>query len=125
MSLTSDEIAYVATRANWYFDVRYPQTGAGGDWTIFTGDGLADLNSFIGRVQQDSRIRVMVDVGTTTSAYRAATVTDIQDIRTVFVATYGSVNVISPFPAGDDFPTVFQSGTILLEGSIQPTVTVS
>lgn len=125
MSLTSDEIAFVATRANWYFEVLYPQTGANGDWTTFTGDGLADINRFIGRYQTTPAMRVMVDVGTLSSSLRVATIQDIQDIRTVFVATYGSVNQISPFPPGQEFPTVFEIGTKWVENPYQPTVEVT
>lgn len=125
MSLTSDEIAYVATRANWFFDVLYPQNLEGGDWTVFTGDGLSDLNRFIGRYQTTPNMRVMVDTGTTTSAYKVATIADIEGIRTVFVATYGSVNVVSPFPPGQEYPTVFQIGTVAIQDPIQPTVEVS
>lgn len=120
MSLTNDEIAFVATRGQWTFEVLYPETGANGDWTTFVGSGLADINSFIGRYETTPTMRVQCDVGTLTSSLMDATISDCYAIREVFIATYGSVNRISPFPAGQEFPTVFQIGTKWIENPHQP-----
>lgn len=113
--LTDDQITYVATRAHWYFDCLYPQTGADGDWTVFTGEGLADINLMINRYQAQPDLRVRLDVGQLTPSYQDVTLEEVQAVRTAFVSIHGSVNSVSRHNPSLATPIIPISGTAGLE----------
>ena len=113
MKLSPEQQAYVAQRAQWYFDVKFsPRNSpmAFGDSVVFTGQGLSDLNRTIAEVSNPSGpwgVSITCDVGsqgtvTLGNAFPVIRQCDIQDIYAIkeaFIAYYGSV----------DRPNVFRS----------------
>ena len=87
----------MARKAYWYFDCDF---GVGtGESSVFTGDGLEDLNSFISRLSDAQRYgginpysRFLADVGTITSDWQPFDLDDVKAIRTYYVEVYGYVN---------------------------------
>lgn len=109
MKLTSEDQAYVAQRAQWYFDCQTAprNTTALPDNVVFTGQGLTDLNRTIGFLSYNPTTRVIcevgshgtVPVGATFPNYKQCDIEDVYEIKNQFIAYYGSV----------DRPDVFQS----------------
>lgn len=111
MKLSPQQHAYVAQRAQWYFDVAFsPRTSpmAFGDHVVFTGQGLSDLNRTISAVSNPSGpwgVSVTCEVGTggtvmLGNAFPVIRNCDIQDIYAIkeaYIAFYGSVDKPSAF----------------------------
>lgn len=101
MNLTTEQHAYIAQRAQWYFDVQPPfrNSTALEDACVFTGDGLDDLNRTIGFMSANPQLRVICEVGSNGTiplgnAYPKYLPCDIQDVYAIkdqFIAYYGSV----------------------------------
>ena len=113
MKLTPDEQAYVAQRAQWYFDVQTsPRTSpvANGDNCTFTGCGLDDLNRTIGFITFNPGVRVICEVGSSGTVvlgnaypkYLECDISDVYAIRQQFINYYGSVSKPDAYisPAG-------------------------
>jgi hypothetical protein len=102
MLLTPEQHAYIAQRAQWYFDVQPPlrNSTALADNCVFTGDGLDDLNRTIGFLSVNPTLRVICEVGANGTAplgnaypkYLPCDVTDVYAIKDAFIAFYGSVD---------------------------------
>ena len=112
MMLTPEQQAYVAQRAQWYFDCQTAprNTTALPDACTFTGQGLSDLNRTIGFIAINPGVRVTCEVGsdgtvTLGNAFPKYLIIDIQDvyeIKNQFIAYYGSVdrpNVFADLPS--------------------------
>lgn len=97
MSLTQDQIDYQAAKASWYVDYNWNNWNVGGDTVVYTGDGVDDLDRLIAIMQSNPNGRALIDTGTLTSSWVPCTVTDIQAIRTAYIAYWGTVNE-PPFP---------------------------
>ncbi len=111
MKLTSEDQAYVAQRACWYFDCQTaPRTlTALPDNVVFTGQGLSDLNRTIGFLNFNPTTRIIcevgsngtVPVGVTFPNYKQCDIQDIYAIKDAYIAYYGSVDrpdvYVAPF----------------------------
>lgn len=102
MRLNTDDQAYVAQRAQWYFDCQTAprNTTALPDNCVFTGQGLDDLNRTIGFINYNPSTRIICEVGShgtvpvgcTFPNYKQCDIEDIYAIKDQFIAYYGSVN---------------------------------
>lgn len=102
MNLTPEQHAYIAQRAQWYFDCQTAprNTTALLDNVVFTGQGLADLNRTIAWVNFNPTARIICEVGSDGTvplgnAYPKYLPCDIQDIYAIkdeFIDYYGSVD---------------------------------
>lgn len=108
MKLTPAQQAYIAQRAQWYFDVAqfpYPNKTSGAlDTVVFTGDGLDDLNRTISFVNQNPNCQITAEVGVGGNPtiqvglgnafpkYERIDIQDIYAIKDAYIAFYGSVS---------------------------------
>jgi len=97
MRLTPYEQQGLARRAQWYFDCYFGLNNQ--DSVVFTGDGVADLDSLSGRLTEafnfggtNVNSRFLCDVGLQYSSWRPFDLEDIAAIRAYYVAYYGDVN---------------------------------
>lgn len=136
MKLTAQQQQYIASRAQWYFDVTIsPRNSptALGDNCVFTGQGLSDLNRTIGFVSVSSTfftpVRIICEAGgagqiSAGNAFPQYLPVDIQDlyaIKDAYIAYYGSVDRPSSYRSfgGGAFQT--SNGTVLKPVAIQGT----
>lgn len=102
MNLTSDQHAYIAQRAQWYFDCQTAprSTTALLDNVVFTGDGLDDLNRTIAWIGFNPQARIICEVGSNGTVmlgnafpkYLPCDIQDVYEIKNHFIAYYGSVD---------------------------------
>lgn len=103
MKLTPEIHAYVAQRAQWYVDISTMPRGvftAGPDNTVFTGDGLEDINQLIGFVHVNPTCRMFMEVGSAGTItlgnawpkYLQCDLEDLYQLKEQYIAYYGSVN---------------------------------
>lgn len=102
MNLTPEQHAYIAQRAQWYFDCRDAprNTTALMDSVVFTGQGLSDLNRTIGWIGANPKAMVTCEVGSDGTVllgnaypkYMQADIQDVYEIKNQFISYYGSVD---------------------------------
>ncbi len=102
MLLTPEQHAYIAQRAQWYFDIQPPlrNSTALEDNCVFTGDGLDDLNRTIAFMSFNPALRVICEVGSGGTVtlgnsfpkYLPCDIQDVYEIKNQFIAYYGSVD---------------------------------
>ena len=97
MRLTPYEQQSLARRAQWYFDCYFGLNNE--DSVVFTGDGVADLDSLTARLTEafnfggtNVNSRFLCDVGSQYSSWRPFDLQDIAAIRAYYIAYYGDVN---------------------------------
>lgn len=98
VSLTDEQIDYLARSASWKFDVSFRDGRNAVDSTVYTGDGMDDLSKLIS-VLEDSTLpngsrefRMMCDVGSLFSNWVTATVDDVYALRSRYIAVWGSTD---------------------------------
>lgn len=132
MNLTPESHAYIAQRAQWYFDCApSPRNSpmAFGDNCVFTGEGLRDLNQTIDYIAHNPGVRIICEVGTTGTImlgnawpkYMPCDIQDVYAIKEAFIAFHGSVDKPNAYRGygGGAFQT-FQGtvvGPVILEGT--------
>lgn len=102
MNLSPEQHAYIAHRAQWYFDVATAPKNTTSllDNVVFTGDGLDDLNRTIGFLTVNPKARVICEVGSNGTVllgnaypkYLPCDIQDVYEIKNQFIAYYGSVD---------------------------------
>lgn len=84
----------LAQRAYWSFDCYFGMNS--GDYSIFTGDGIDDLDSFIAKLESHmpfaKDVRLLADAGDFFSCYVPFDLEDVRDIRRLYVSWYGETN---------------------------------
>ena len=125
MNLPPESHAYIAQRAQWYFDVATsPRNSpvAFGDNVVFTGNGLRDLNQTIDYIAHNPGCRIICEVGTTGTImlgnawpkYLPADIQDVYAIKEAFIAFYGSVDRPSVYRGYGGGAFMASNGTVLL-----------
>lgn len=92
MLLTAEQHRAVARRADFFFDL-YMGLGRG-DSSIYTGDGVDDLDQIAAVIAAGTNVgaKFTVDVGSQYSDYRRFDTEDLSAIRSEYIAFYGTVN---------------------------------
>ena len=96
MLMTHEQHRDIARRANWYFDCYFGALSE--DSVVFNGDGVADLDRMISRLQDNAlnnpirKQTFLCDVGGQYSDWRPFDISDAQAIREEFIKFYGDVN---------------------------------
>jgi len=110
MKLTVQQQQYLAAKACWYFDVYIGEVQTdNSDSTVFTGEGVADLDDLIERMQWaysvpgyvNSKSRFLCDVGSQYSDWRPFDVDDLQAIKTYYIQKWGNVNKPDVYGPGE------------------------
>ena len=132
MNLPPESHAYIAQRAQFYFDcATSPRNSptAFGDNCVFTGQGLRDLNQTIDFIAHNPGVRITCEVGAPTqimlgNAWPKYLPCDIQDVYAIKEALdfYGSVDRPSVFRSfgGGAFQTDTQgtvTGAVIIDGT--------
>ena len=105
MKLTPQQQSSLARRACWYFDCYF---GVPGDSVVFTGEGVADLDSLIDRLTFNGTTnfarnqRFLCDVGSQYSEWRPFDVNDVEAIKSYYIAFWGDVNRPNVYQAGSE-----------------------
>lgn len=92
MLLTTEEIEFMAQKAQWYFDVHPNHINIGGDSYVVTGDGVEDLDRMLGLFAVYPGMRVFADTSRGTPDPRPCDIEDVQAVRARFVVLHGEVN---------------------------------
>ena len=133
MNLPPESHAYIAQRAQWYFDCAVsPRSSpvAWGDNCVFTGQGLSDLNKTIDFIATNPTVRITCEVGSPTQImlgnawpkYLPCDIEDVYAIKEAYIAFYGSVDKPSVFRgySSGAFQTDTQGtvvGPVVLDGT--------
>lgn len=134
MNLPPESHAYIAQRAQWYFDCSVsPRSSpvAWGDNCVFTGNGVADLNRTIDFIAHNPTVRIICEVGATGPImlgnswpkYLPCDIEDVYAIKEAYIAFYGSVDRPSAYRAypGGVFQTDAHGnavGAVVLDGTV-------
>lgn len=125
MNLPPASHAYIAQRAQFYFDcATSPRSSptAFGDNCIFTGQGLRDLNQTIDFIANNPTVRIMCEVGAPTQImlgnswpkYLPCDIQDVYAIKEAFIAFYGSVDKPNVFRNRSEGAFQHSQGTVAL-----------
>ena len=103
--ITQAEIDYLAQKAQWHVDCdlkrnRGRYNPSHDSPVVITGDGVDDLDRLLSMMPLYPNGRFTIDVGRTESAYREVGITDIQALRTAYIAFWGTVS--KPPPVEDN-----------------------
>jgi len=92
VALTDAQLTQMASAASWKFDVDFKDYRT--DSVTYTGDGVEDLDQLIVRLSGTFVIqpRILCDVGSLFSDWRAATVNDVIALKAKYIELNGTVN---------------------------------
>lgn len=100
MLLTDREVDTVARRGYWYFDLYFGDILERQDSTVYTGQGVPDLNRVIALMEgTGSRpgFRFLCDVGFTSGDFKRFDLEDLHRLKGKFQVLYGNVARIDAY----------------------------
>jgi hypothetical protein len=117
VSLTQQQINFLAKKAQWYVEIDNRRAVDGGDVYVITGDGVDDLDRLLALMPSLPVARFRIDTGMHYDQWVPCTIIDIQALKTAYIGYYGNVNKPG-WPVG--FPKKLKLDGPTVQMQVQP-----